>query len=154
MTLKYLKVLVEIIKKNRSAKDILILHRNNEMDGEKISLETLKTGLMEGLEVFGVMEKAEFLEKVKIMTMHKSKGLEAEVVIILEADEGVIPKSHPDTSLYRIFGETEEIALDDQKRLFYVAMTRAKRKLYIIYNGATRGGFIKYLGRGLERWNF
>lgn len=154
VTLKYLKVLVKIIKKNRSAKDILILHRNNEMDGEKISLETLKTGLMEGLEVFGVMEKAEFLEKVKIMTMHKSKGLEAEVVIILEADEGVIPKSHPDTSLYRIFGETEEIAFDDQKRLFYVAMTRAKRKLYIIYNGATRGGFIKYLGRGLERWNF
>ena len=86
----------------------------------------------------------EFDNKVKIMTMHKSKGLEAEVVIILEADEGVIPKTHPDTLLYRMFGETEGIALNDQKRLFYVAMTRAKKRLYIISEG---GGFVKYLGK-------
>ena len=82
--------------------------------------------------------------------MHKSKGLEAEVVIILEADEGVIPKMHPDTLLYRIFGETEEVALADQKRLFYVAMTRAKKRLYIIHK-TDNEGFIRYLGRGIER---
>ena len=83
------------------------------------------------------------------MTMHKSKGLEAEAVIILEADEGVIPKTHPDTRLYRVFGETEEVALDDQKRLFYVAMTRAKRRLYIIHEKKEGkvGGFVKYLGK-------
>ena len=99
-----------------------------------------------------MMSAEEFDAKVRIMTMHKSKGLEAEVVIILEADEGVIPKLHPDTLLYGMFGETLDVALDDQKRLFYVAMTRAKRRLYIMHDGSGGAGFVKYLGRGVERW--
>lgn len=33
---------------------------------------------------------------------------QAEAVIILEADEGVIPKTHPDTRLYAVFGETDD----------------------------------------------
>ena len=98
------------------------------------------------------MSVKEFNEKVQVMTMHKSKGLEAEVVIILEADEGVIPKTHPDTQLYGVFGETEEVAWADQARLFYVAMTRAKRRLYIIHDKTAGAGFVKYLGRGVERW--
>ena len=90
-----------------------------------------------------------------MMTMHKSKGLEAEVVIILEADVGVIPKMHPDTRLFGVFGETEEVALNDQVRLFYVAMTRAKKRLYIMHEKASKrkmNGFIPYLGRMMERW--
>ena len=89
------------------------------------------------------------------MTMHKSKGLEAEVVIILEADAGVIPKTYPDTRLFGVFGETEEVALNDQIRLFYVAMTRAKKRLYIMHEKVPKkkkNGFIPYLGWGLERW--
>ena len=152
MTLKYLKVLIEIIRQNNGAEDILVLHRNNEMNEEGIGLVELKSGLREAMRGFGVVEDDEFERKVKVMTMHKSKGLEAEVVIILEADEGVIPKEHPDTELFSVFGETTEIALADQKRLFYVAMTRAKKKLYIIYNGLTRKSFLKYLGRGIKQW--
>ena len=106
-------------------------------------------GLRWGLSCVEAMTEEEFEARVRVMTMHKSKGLEAETVIILEADEGVIPKTHSDTILYRMFGETEEVALDDQKRLFYVAMTRAKKRLYIMSEG---GGFVKYLGRGVERW--
>ena len=85
--------------------------------------------------------------------MHKSKGLEAEVVVILEADEGIIPKMHPDTELYKFFDETMKEALDDQKRLFYVAMTRAKRRLYIMHKKAKRrkdDGFVRYLSGSLR----
>ncbi len=141
---RYLKVVVELVKKNLKAKDILFLHRNNEMNIGGLSLEKFGEGLKWALDRLNIMSCDEFDNKVKIMTMHKSKGLEAEAVIILEADEGVIPKTHPDTLLYRMFGETEEIALNDQKRLFYVAMTRAKKRLYIISEG---GGFVKYLGK-------
>ena len=141
---RYLKVVVELVKKNLKAKDILFLHRNNEMNIGGLSLEKFGKGLRWALDRLNIMNCDEFDNKVKIMTMHKSKGLEAEVVIILEADEGVIPKTHPDTLLYRMFGETEGIALNDQKRLFYVAMTRAKKRLYIISEG---GGFVKYLGK-------
>ncbi len=54
-----------------------------------------------------------------------------------------------------MFGETEEVALDDQKRLFYVAMTRAKKRLYIMHERVKKrkmNGFTPYLGRGIEWW--
>ena len=44
------------------------------------------------------------------------------------------------------------MAADDQKRLFYVAMTRAKKRLYIIHDEATGEGFVKYLGRMADKW--
>ena len=148
---KYLKTVMTVINQNLDAKDILILHRNNETNISGVSLAGFGEGLKWGLDRLGVMNALKFDEKVKLMTMHKSKGLEADVVIILEADEGVIPKLHPDTMLFGLFGETEEVALADQKRLFYVAMTRAKHRLYIISRG---GGFLRYVchsGRGLGR---
>ena len=151
-TVRYLKTVAEIIEANRQAREILILHRNNETNLEGMTLSDFGRGLKEVLMKSGKMGEAEFEEKVELMTMHKSKGLEAEVVIILEADEGVIPKIHPDTNLYRMFGETDEVALDDQKRLFYVAMTRAKKRLYIIHDGNNRDGFVKFLGKRLEKW--
>ena len=151
-TVRYVKTVVELIRSNRKAQEILLLHRNNEMNLEGMSLVRLTRGLKWGLERMGVMSEEEFDAKVRVMTMHKSKGLEAEAVIILEADEGVIPKLHPDTLLYGMFGESLDVALDDQKRLFYVAMTRAKRRLYIIHDGSGGAGFVKYLGRGVERW--
>ena len=76
-------------------------------------------------------------------------------MIILGADEGVIPKTQPDTRLFGVFGETEEVALSDQMRLFYVAMTRAKKRLYIMHEKVSKrkmSGFIPYLGWGLEKW--
>ena len=153
-TVQYIKSIIQIIGKNTKVKEILILHRNNETYIEGVTLRRMGLGLKWALEKLGVMSGEEFESKVRIMTMHKSKGLEAEVVIILEADAGVIPKTHPDTKLYEIFGETEDAALDDQKRLFYVAMTRAKKRLYIMHEKTAGGddGFVRYLGRGIERW--
>lgn len=152
-TVRYVKTLMQIIRKNKKARNILILHRNNETNIEGILLIQLMSGLKWGLEKLGVMKGDEFDVKVQGMTMHKSKGLEAEVVIILEADEGVIPKKHPDTMLHKVFGETEDMALSDQKRLFYVAITRAKKRLYIIHDVSAGEGFVKYLGKGLDKWN-
>ena len=149
-TVRYIKTIVQVIRRNRKAKEIMLLHRNNETNLEGMSLVGFRRGLKWGLLKLGAMSEEEFENKVQVMTMHKSKGLEAEVVIILEADEGVIPKTHPDTILYMVFGETQEVSLADQKRLFYVAMTRAKKRLYIIHNSEGGEGFVKYLGRGIE----
>lgn len=58
---------------------------------------------------------------VTLMTMHASKGLEFECVYLTGCEEGRIPSKKAVTE--------EELA--EERRLFYVAMTRAKRKLYI-----------------------
>lgn len=84
-------------------------------------------------------EKAE-LNAVKLMTAHSSKGLEFENVFIIGAEEGVFPHANS-------LNEHNDTAIEEERRLFYVAMTRAKKKLYIT-RATTRksgkdGGLVK-----------
>lgn len=62
-------------------------------------------------------------EGVSLMTMHSSKGLEFRVVFILDANEGVTP--HHKAVL--------KVDLEEERRMFYVAMTRARDRLHIYY---------------------
>ncbi len=154
-TARYIKTLLLIIGENPTAREILILHRNNDMHLQEINLERLARTLRSGAVQLNLPGAKDLDKRLQAMTMHKSKGLEAETVIILEADTGIIPRSHPNVSLYEFFGETEETAIQDQKRLFYVAMTRAKKRLYIIHTPSTNKkeeGFIPFLGRALQKW--
>ncbi len=63
------------------------------------------------------------------MTIHSAKGLEFPVVIISGLEEGLFPLG---TSAY----EVEE--LEEERRLFYVALTRAEKKVYLSYANARR----------------
>lgn len=62
-------------------------------------------------------------EKVSLMTMHAYKGLEFPMVIIIGASEGIIPSSK----------SVMEGNLQEERRLFYVALTRAKKKVFVSY---------------------
>jgi DNA helicase-2/ATP-dependent DNA helicase PcrA len=66
-------------------------------------------------------------DKVNLMTIHAAKGLEFPVVFIAGAEEGLIPheKSIGEDS------EDEAGSIEEERRLFYVAITRAREKLYI-----------------------
>ena len=147
---QYIKTVAEIIKGNKDKQKILLLHRNNDTSFWFIDLLTFYNRLCSAVVEKKFMHEDEFKEKVEILTMHRAKGLEADVVIILEADDGIIPMYHQDTHLFEIFGETEQIVLDDQKKLFYVAITRAKEKLYILHNKNLKGrnGFIEFVNYG------
>ena len=61
-------------------------------------------------------------EKVALMTMHAAKGLEFPVVFIAGCEKGFIPFIKP---------KEEPVDLDEERRLFYVAMTRARERLYL-----------------------
>lgn len=62
-------------------------------------------------------------ESVAIMTMHGAKGLEFPVVYIPDANEGVAP--HNKAAL--------DADMEEERRMFYVAMTRAKDRLHVYY---------------------
>ena len=62
--------------------------------------------------------------RVTLMTIHSSKGLEFPVVFIAGMDEGLFP-------LFRSLDDKSE--LEEERRLFYVALTRAEEKVYLLY---------------------
>lgn len=70
-------------------------------------------------------------DKVNIMTAHVSKGLEFPVVFVDGMVEGVFPTSHA-------INEGRKEAIEEERRLFYVAMTRARKYLYITTYGGMR----------------
>ena len=67
------------------------------------------------------MPSTELQEGVNILTMHGSKGLEFERVFLPDVNEGIIPGKNVIT----------ESAIEEERRLLYVAMTRAKEELHI-----------------------
>ena len=65
---------------------------------------------------------------VKLMTVHASKGLEFKYVFITGLEEGLFPHAKSNEGSYAgSFGDPKE----EERRLFYVALTRAKEKLYL-----------------------
>ena len=60
---------------------------------------------------------------VRLMTFHSSKGLEFDIVYIIDVNEGSVP--------YKKAKGVDEI--EEERRMFYVAMTRARKKLFICY---------------------
>lgn len=68
-------------------------------------------------------QQQEVKDGVQLTTMHSSKGLEYEKVFILDAAEGITPYKKA----------VLDADLEEERRMFYVAMTRAKRELTICY---------------------
>ena len=86
-------------------------------------------------------------DAITIMTIHKSKGLEYDVVFLPDLQQGFFPSNRIGGKKYYkvlggIFEETKEkyeTSLEDERKLFYVAVTRAKRELHLYSNIAKKG---------------
>lgn len=66
-------------------------------------------------------ESAENKDAVKLMTIHSAKGLEFEVVFLPALEAGIFPN-------YKAFTDEDK---EEERRLYYVAVTRAKKKLFL-----------------------
>ncbi|MFY0564217.1 ATP-dependent helicase [Archangium lansingense] len=94
------------------------------------SLEGLKelsqNGLLQGCTILGFAFAGGSPDALNLLTLHSSKGLEFEVVVMVGLDEGVIPR-------YR----ASERGVAESRRLFYVGLTRAMRHVVFVYSGFT-----------------
>ncbi|WP_250278323.1 ATP-dependent helicase [[Clostridium] colinum] len=89
---------------------------------------------------------------VTLMTLHSSKGLEFPIVFIVGFEDGIFPS-------YRALMSEDASAVEEERRLLYVGITRAKNKLYITnaksrlkqgrYEGSITSSFFKELPKNL-----
>lgn len=107
---------------------------------------------------FSINKKEQFIEydtktsngakikiKTRFLTIHKSKGLEADIVIILNCNSGKygFPSGVSDDEVLNlVLSEADQFENGEERRLFYVAMTRAKQKVIFITNTFYKSKFI------------
>ena len=95
-------------------------HKENEEDAS-VSAFLENMALLSDIDNYDNNEDA-----VVLMSMHAAKGLEFDIVFIAGLEDGIFPSN-------RSFGSNEE--LEEERRLMYVAVTRAKKELYITVTG-------------------
>lgn len=142
-------VLRLVDKAIKEDKDIVLLSRKNSLPwyvnyGERRSksrdgaldsfLQKVRSYLPENLR-----------HKVTISTAHKYKGLEKKVVIILDAVPRCYPLIHPDLIFTHVFGDSLKRVVDEERRLFYVALTRAVEHLFILTETNNLSPFLEEL---------
>ena len=97
-----------------------------EMRCGEEAIEPTPEGFLEEIALITDVDKYdESQDAVVLMTMHAAKGLEFPVVFLAGMEEGIFPSQQN-------FGEPSE--LSEERRLAYVAITRAKEKLYITHS--------------------
>jgi Superfamily I DNA and RNA helicases len=104
------------MEREENVKELLRYLREKAMEGYRLE-EVLQ-------EVSLLQEDEEKGQGVRLMTIHASKGLEFSVVFIPRLEEGILPH---EKSL------EDQRELEEERRLFYVAITRAKDLLYMSY---------------------
>ncbi len=75
--------------------------------------------------------------KIEFLTVHKSKGLEADYVILLQCNKdtyGFPSRVSDDPSLQYVLTASDRFPYGEERRLFYVAITRAKVKTWVLYD--------------------
>ena len=73
--------------------------------------------------------------KLRFMTVHKAKGLEADYVVLLNFQDDLMgfPNSMPDDPILALLlTAKEDLAFAEERRVFYVALTRTKNRIYIL----------------------
>lgn len=124
----FIEEIRQLLSNGYQPDDILILYRRTKMFSEYS--QRLKT---EGLKING-------------RTIHASKGLEARVVFIIGLTEGYggFPDIWLDDRIFQIIREVKhDMLLEEERRLFYVALTRAKEELFLITRKGSESSFLE-----------
>lgn len=89
---------------------------------EEESADNSLAEFLESITLSSDLDEIEEEESVTLMTLHSAKGLEYPAVFLVGMEEGIFPG-------YKSIGEPRE--LEEERRLFYVGITRAKQFLYL-----------------------
>lgn len=133
--------LVDLVLDKSGLKQELVNEKSLDADIRLENLEEFKTITKNYEEEFGIISLPDFLEeitlvsdmsehqdeknKVSLMTIHSVKGLEYDNVFVLGLEEEIFPH-------YNSIREGTNAAIEEERRLCYVAITRAKKNLWLL----------------------
>ncbi|MDB4040878.1 UvrD-helicase domain-containing protein [Methylophilaceae bacterium] len=125
-----------------SGLDIVILSRTKRIPGYHPKSES-KDHLKEFRSEIIMHLDEKLKNKVLVSTVHSYKGMESDVVVVIDAKERNYPLIHPDWVFNKVLGETIEELISSERKLFYVAMTRAKKRLIILTSKSEESPFLE-----------
>lgn len=96
-------------------------------DNQTLQGEELLTSYLQEVSLYTDLEETNSLEAVNFMTIHSAKGLEYPIVFVIGINEGILPGINNINNLTN----KETAKLEEERRLFYVAITRAKKLLFL-----------------------
>jgi DNA helicase-2/ATP-dependent DNA helicase PcrA len=115
-----------------------LLHLGRELDGDDGFTPKTLRGFLREVEDRVQQNNPPTMPVVTLATLHAAKGLEWERVFLIGASEGILPLETGSTG-------TSDAVVAEERRLFYVGMTRAKVDLHISYRG-TPSRFLRESG--------
>ena len=96
------------------------LYEDNNVNEEDVSL----TKYLQDIALYTNIDYQQDTESIKIMTIHQAKGLEFPIVFVAGMSEGIFPS-------HRTIRDRKYRGLEEERRLAYVAYTRAEKELYL-----------------------
>lgn len=138
------KVLEKIVSKIPSEQSIMLIGRYHS-DAEFISKSSLKRNQK------GNVISAHILDRnIPYNTIHSAKGLEADNIIVVSCSQdgnGFPSRVSDDPILGYVLSTPETFPYAEERRLFYVAITRARKQTYVMYNEKSPSCFIAELAK-------
>ncbi len=141
------KIIQDIIKEYSPQNKILLIGRyQNDLD------RLLTTGLFQKGQGNHVICTSIPSARLYFATAHGSKGVEYDNVIIINAIDSTygFPSKVKDDPIFLLFGDKRNLAYAEERRLFYVALTRTKSRVYIIVPASKPSPFVLELKENIH----
>jgi len=167
------KIEKELNSYKKEGKNIyLYCAEKEDEDGVEEVVKTIKKFIKNGVDKEDILllsrtRKTESFDKyffklrqlgVKATTIHQSKGLEAKIVFIVGLTGGFLgfPYVRDDDRIFQIIHKSDyDLLMEEERRLFYVALTRAMDEVFLISEVANESEFISEIpGEFIDRTNF
>jgi len=154
------KIDKDLIASKKSEHKIVVFSGNSEEENVQFCLDKVRELLKEGIpndEILFLYRRSKMITPysqklknknihVQYKTIHAAKGLESKIVFIVGLTEGYggFPDIWLEDRIFQVIKKANhDLLLEEERRLFYVAITRAKDKLFLITEKGNESSFLK-----------
>ena len=141
----------ELFSNKSNSKPIKIYFCSNKIKGLKKLIKICNENFMiigrNNIDIKYYVEKDGVINNINYFTAHKSKGLESDDIILINLSDDVMgfPSKIKNSKIINYLFDKELYKYDEERRLFYVAITRTKNNVYMLVDKNNMSIFVKEL---------